>query len=176
MIDKKTIEEMKKTLEKGVTTQVVPQLFPTPKKISEQIYSMLDIKRTERILEPQAGNGDLIRPLISSGHDSTKIVAVEINGPLCEHLRTSLPNIEVHHKDFLSVEPLELGLFDKVTMNPPFSKLQDIEHIQHAFKFLKAGGGTYLSSFRGAIFQGLQKIPKIQRVFRAVRCRSYKTR
>lgn len=41
--------------------------------------------------------------------------------------------------DFLTMNG-ELGLFDVVLMNPPFSKAQDIAHVRHAFDHLKDGG------------------------------------
>lgn len=40
--------------------------------------------------------------------------------------------------DFLLLEPFVV--YDFVLMNPPFEKLQDIEHVRHAYKFLKPGG------------------------------------
>jgi type I restriction-modification system DNA methylase subunit len=46
--------------------------------------------------------------------------------------------------DFLAVSPdtpnFGGNLFDRVVMNPPFSRQADIRHVLHAFRFLRAGG------------------------------------
>ena len=46
----------------------------------------------------------------------------------------------VYNVDFLTQRSAELGLFDAVLMNPPFSNGQDIKHCTHALNFLKVGG------------------------------------
>jgi hypothetical protein len=45
---------------------------------------------------------------------------------------------DVIERDFLSVTPDEIGTFDAVLMNPPFSNRQDIAHISHALSFLNS--------------------------------------
>ena len=42
--------------------------------------------------------------------------------------------------DFLSCTPQELGTFDAVVMNPPFSQAQECAHVLHALSFLRPGG------------------------------------
>ena len=36
--------------------------------------------------------------------------------------------------------PAGFGTFDRIVMNPPFSRDQDARHVNHAFSFLKPGG------------------------------------
>jgi 16S rRNA G1207 methylase RsmC len=49
--------------------------------------------------------------------------------------------LRVFPGDFLEKIPgLELEMFDRILMNPPFDHGSDIVHIQHARKFLKPGG------------------------------------
>jgi protein-L-isoaspartate O-methyltransferase len=45
----------------------------------------------------------------------------------------------VHYGDFLQCNG-DLGKFDRILMNPPFERGDDIKHIQHAVTFLKPGG------------------------------------
>lgn len=45
----------------------------------------------------------------------------------------------IHCADFLACNG-DLGTFDRVVMNPPFSNGQDVRHIQHAATFLRPGG------------------------------------
>jgi len=44
----------------------------------------------------------------------------------------------LHEGTFFDVVPTPI--YDKVVMNPPFEKQADIDHVLHAFKFLKPGG------------------------------------
>lgn len=46
----------------------------------------------------------------------------------------------VFHGDFLTVDPRTCPLYDRVVMNPPFARQDDIRHVLHAMKFLKPGG------------------------------------
>ena len=60
-----------------------------------------------------------------------------------------------NHGDFLGISPLPV--YDKVVMNPPFTKQQDIEHIEHAFKFLKPGGTLVGITSEGTFFRENKK-------------------
>jgi 16S rRNA G1207 methylase RsmC len=64
------------------------------------------------------------------------VSAVEINGQLAAAVVTSAV---VTCADFLTCNG-NLGKFDRILMNPPFSNGEDIKHIRHALTFLKPGG------------------------------------
>jgi len=166
MMDRQTIENLKKSLKAGVEVVAVPQLFETPNQIAERIADLLLIPSVNehdpkalkswrqndfRILEPSAGKGSLIGALGTSWHPRGKLTAVEINGRLCSYLENEFPLTEIVHDDFLECWPEEtgkldieanqfLGYFDRIAMNPPFINGSDIKHIKHAVKFLKPGG------------------------------------
>ena len=61
---------------------------------------------------------------------------VDINNALSQALIELA--YEVRHADFL--ECTDLGLFDRILMNPPFAQGIDILHIRHAQNFLKPNG------------------------------------
>ena len=46
----------------------------------------------------------------------------------------------VSYRDFLSVVKADVGRIDRVVMNPPFTRRQDIDHVRHACDLLDAGG------------------------------------
>lgn len=48
--------------------------------------------------------------------------------------------VDVNYDSKGEYSPLDNELYDRVIMNPPFSKDQDIRHVQRAFDFLKPGG------------------------------------
>jgi 16S rRNA G1207 methylase RsmC len=95
---------------------------------------LADIQPGQRVLEPSAGTGSLLKVL-----PDTPTVAVEINGQLAEALQRRFSGVSIHHADFLTLNG-ELGEFDRVVMNPPFAHGSDLEHIRHAFAKLKPGG------------------------------------
>jgi phospholipid N-methyltransferase len=109
------------------------QFFPTPEHIVEKMLSMISINDSHDILEPSAGKGNIIDKIPFTGN----IVAVELNPEYESILKTKTENVII--SDFLNVNP-DLKKFDVIIMNPPFSKQQDIDHILHAYKFLKPNG------------------------------------
>src|SRR5690606_5547682 len=80
-----------------------------------------------------AGEGNILKGILSK---TTHAVAVEINPNFISKLNDLYPAV-IMERDFLLQPILQV---DRVVMNPPFSKQQDIDHIYHAFKFLKPGG------------------------------------
>lgn len=120
----------------GVKVVSAPQLFPTPVDLAERMVETAEIKPTDRVLEPSAGTGRILKA-IGPGPDK---VAVEINGNLVNELtRMGLSGTRIHQADFLQCNG-DLGKFDAVIMNPPFENAVDIKHITHALTMLKPGG------------------------------------
>jgi hypothetical protein len=117
------------------------QFFPTPKPIAQQVIALAGIEPQHRILEPSAGKGGLLLPLYESiplsQWPSLDVVAVELDKTHKKHLEQYTDT--VHIKDFLTCNG-DLGKFDRIIMNPPFTKGQDITHVQHATTMLKPGG------------------------------------
>ena len=65
--------------------------------------------------------------------------ANEINEPLAGKLAAAFPDVEVHAEDFLTCNG-NLGTFDRIVMNPPFTQGADIQHILRARAMLNPGG------------------------------------
>ena len=119
-------EDMKKTF----------QFFPTPRAVAEIVCDMAELKQSSRVLEPSAGKGDLADAIFER---SKTVYCYEINKKMCRDLDEK-PYTLLACCDFLVVKPTEQQPFDRVVMNPPFSRQQDIDHICHAYEFLKSGG------------------------------------
>src|SRR5690606_16872252 len=83
------------------------------------------------ILEPSAGQGAILDELPKGN----KIIAVELNKDNAEVLKDKGYDVQVC--DFLTVNDIKA---DKIIMNPPFSKQQDIDHVLHAWNCLNDGG------------------------------------
>ena len=56
---------------------------------------------------------------------------------------------EVEFADFLSHQ----GSYNRILMNPPFEKGQDIEHVRHAYSLLAAGGRLVSVMSEGPFFR-----------------------
>lgn len=118
-------------------------LFPTPDEVRDRVIEAAclsrgyrDDDRALRVLEPSAGLGNLAIAAINQGCDVT-LVELE---PARAAALSGLLNQRVYRADFLQVSPEMTGLFDRVIMNPPFTGERDIDHVNHALKFLKPGG------------------------------------
>lgn len=108
--------------------------FPTPKNIVLQLLELADLKPNMLVLEPSAGNGAIAKEIATTN----KVDCIEILEDNISKLNTENIYNSVLQKDFLTCEPNPV--YDRVIMNPPFSKQADIDHIYHAFKYLKPNG------------------------------------
>jgi predicted RNA methylase len=118
--------------------------FPTPAPV---VNMLLEAGRTPLtgyrdepvkaldILEPSAGDGAIANPLRKAGH---RVTCIELHPGRCDEL--AWLGHKVTRCDFLTTSPAVTGLFDRVLMNPPFDRGLDMDHVKHAFQFLKPGG------------------------------------
>lgn len=119
------------------------QFFPTPPAVADLMCDMAELSPKNVLLEPSCGKGDLADAAYDRG--VTRITGIELN----EDMRRYLDDkpYEVLFRDFLSIPSPDMGTghweepeFDRILMNPPFTKQQDIAHIRHAYDFLEPGG------------------------------------
>lgn len=108
------------------------QYFPTPKNIVKRMIELAEIKSGDFLLEPSAGQGSILDEF-PKGNRYVAIELMENNVKvLCDKGYT------VSDTDFLQVK--DSYYFDKIVMNPPFTKQQDVKHILHAWNFVASGG------------------------------------
>lgn len=130
----------------GVQVVAAPQLFPTPEDIARRMVAIAAPELGERVLEPSAGTGVLLRslpgvlPFAGTKQSACDVVAVEVNRALADTLRNEGLAQRVVCGDFLQCTVEDLGRFDAIIMNPPFERGDDVEHIVHAQQFLAPGG------------------------------------
>lgn len=109
--------------------------FPTPLALAEELIREADLEPGMLVLEPEAGRAGL-------ADLAAAIVGVD-SVHCCELLPENLAVLVekgylILGRDFLQVEPIPK--YDRVIMNPPFEGLLDIDHVRHAYVFLKPGG------------------------------------
>jgi phospholipid N-methyltransferase len=131
---------IKAALKTGVRVVTAPQLFPTPPALAKRMAKLADIEGGDRVLEPSAGTGNLIRAIVDA-QPMADVFAVEVNRALCDALPVGLLfDGEALCQDFLTCTTEQLGRYNKILMNPPFANGADIEHIKHALRFMKRDG------------------------------------
>ncbi len=107
--------------------------FPTPDETANEVVELADIEPGMEVLEPSAGNGMLADAIRERGGN---VDAVEMASQLRDILREKGHNLVGN--DFLEMTPDKQ--YDRIVMNPPFSRNQDIEHVNHAYSMLRPGG------------------------------------
>ena len=129
----KTAEDLKKTANLPAKDL---QFYPTPEDVVARMLSDVYIREGERVLEPSAGIGNIA---FAAAEKGAHVRAVEIHPGRAQALvARGHPNVEVSNTNFLTM-PVSQE-FDYVLMNPPFYGTHWIDHVIHAFKFLKPGG------------------------------------
>lgn len=109
--------------------------FPTPKELGSILVDSLNLNESSLLLEPESGTGNLAL-LAAEKMPIANITCFEIQEKNCVILRNH--GFNVSQVDFLTIDPNPI--YTAVLMNPPFEKQQDIDHVLHAFKFLRPGG------------------------------------
>lgn len=112
---------------------VKEDFFATPSQVALDLVTEAEIELGMAVLEPSAGTGAIAEAVRLFTHD---ITCVELNPERAATLRAK--GFEVQEEDFLDIVPV--ARFDRIIMNPPFSRQQDLRHVLHALKFLKPGG------------------------------------
>jgi len=132
----------------------------TPPELAERVVewarvakAVQGIPRPIRVLEPSAGNGALVRPLVAAG---ACVEAVEADLRYVSDLANVLGLGERAHRmhcpcDFLKQRPDPR--FDLVVTNPPYEHGQDVAFILHALKFAPRVVGI----FRSALLHGKER-------------------
>lgn len=96
-------------------SKALGQNFLVDRNILAIIVETADVRRDETILEIGPGLGVLTAELITR---AKRVVAIEKDRRLCEHLRETLPGVELIEGDAVEVE---LPACDKVVANLPYS-------------------------------------------------------
>jgi len=109
------------------------QFYPTPRKVIDRILSSINIQNGDKVLEPSCGDGAILDALRENG-----VVCRGIEYDTGRAMQARAKGHPVLIANFLECEPAHHC--DYVIMNPPFVGKHYIKHVEHAMKFLKAGG------------------------------------
>ena len=127
------------------------QEFFTPTDVVNALIQKANINPEHRCLEPSAGNGAIATAIKNCGVDSVEVCEIQ------DKHRETLLNMGffVAGADFLNYSPGPI--YDRIVANPPFTKLQDIDHVSHMFDCLKPGGIIVSVMSAGITFRETKK-------------------
>lgn len=126
--------------------------FETPDAVITRMIDLAGGTLSGSVLEPSAGMGAIVRHILQHPNVS-RLWMVERNPDRAQALARMYDNDSVmqdataerptvFRDDFLDIAP---EAFDFILMNPPFENGQDIEHVMHAYEFLKYCTGVLVS-------------------------------
>ncbi len=135
--------------------KVALQAYYTPPELADKLAALAELEPGQSVLEPSAGGGALVAAALKVCPE-IKVTAYDINPEVIPGLQAL--GAEAEACDFLAVQPdKKAGKFDRVLMNPPFTKRQDLKHVLHALNFL-APGGRLVAIMSGTASDGLTKL------------------
>ena len=136
----------------------IPGYFPTPAAVADRMVDLADIQPAQMILEPNGGKGSLI-DAIQRKHPDAAVDVYEVN----HHLRELLcSRARPFGHDFWRKRPASRPGYDRILMNPPFEKGQDIEHVTPGLdSLLKPGGRLVAIVSAGAMSRGDKKARRL---------------
>lgn len=103
--------------------------------VAKQVMELAEIEEGMSVFEPSAGIGslaDAAAEVVGKGNVDTNELASGLREYLTEQ------GYRPTSADFLTMNPSKD--YDRIIMNPPFSKGQEARHVAHAYRFLKPGG------------------------------------
>lgn len=131
--------------------------FETPEHIARMVIDAAQIEPGMSVLEPSAGLGALARPARDAGGH---VVCQEIHaGRANKLIEQGFPTTP---DDFLTSQyPV---LFDRIAMNPPFARQQDIDHVAHALRHLKPNGRLVSIMSASVLFRSNRKTVEFREI------------
>jgi len=126
--------------------------FPTPLPIVKRLIELANIHSGMRVLEPSAGQGHIADEIRRENSGLLSFDIVEILPENQNVLRDKGYNLLCN--DFLKLKNVA---YDRIIMNPPFERQQDIDHVLHAWDLLSAYGRLVSVMSSGVMFRENKK-------------------
>lgn len=110
------------------------QFFPTPAELAEHLCDLAEIDGTTSVLEPSCGKGNIADAVWR--RNPAKLLGIELNTDMGRYLA------EKPYETRVGVDFMQYTgeTWDRIVMNPPFTRQQDIDHVLKAHENLAPGG------------------------------------
>jgi predicted RNA methylase len=122
--------------------------FFTPPALAQLVVERAQV-RGKTVLEPSAGHGALAWE--AAKQHAVRVDCVEAD-PECV-LRLKARGFAAAKGDFMLVAPHRANMYDRVVMNPPFSRQKDIDHVLAALTCVRDGGRLVAIMSAGVTFR-----------------------
>jgi SAM-dependent methyltransferase len=140
-------------MEERIRFSPIPGFFPTARSIIDLMLERAGIWPDHLVLEPEAGKGDIAEAIRETVPDC-QLYVVEIRPTLQEILTAK--GFTLIGSDFLGGLDIDVS-FDRIVMNPPFEKGQDIDHVRRAYQLLRPEGRLVSIMSQGPFFRSDSK-------------------
>lgn len=150
-------ERFEEVLTTGSFTRTTDgDFFPTPPALAARVVALADIQPGHFVLEPSAGEGALVMAARRAMPDA-EYDCIEQSEARCISLHAH--GFKATCADFLTLcLSGDHRWYDRIIMNPPFSKQQDVDHVTHAFRrWLMPGGRLVAIMSAGVTFRENRK-------------------
>ncbi|MFD7995580.1 hypothetical protein [Streptomyces mexicanus] len=137
------------------------QYFPTPSAVVQRVIELAGVQAGMEVLEPSAGSGAIASAVTERG---AVVDCIERDPGYAAVLTDTGVARSVRVGDFLTVAPRPV--YDRVVMNPPFTRGTDILHVEHALRFLKPDG-LLVSVMSWAVTEASRKTGKFRALVEA---------
>ena len=140
-----------------VTTDADLAFFQTPTALAIALVDQAQIEPGHYALEPSAGSGALVFPMLEAGAVVTAVERSDTRRQALIKFARDHPAVDLQVADvddfvhFATSEP-----FDRVVMNPPFKKIgigDHLSHVSHAYQMLVPGGTLVAVLPAGVMFR-----------------------
>lgn len=110
--------------------------YPTPGWLSDKMITAAEIEPHHRVLEPSAGQGAILLPLVRKLSSKAQAVVCELLPMNQKALKAQGFNVDA--SDFMTFECEPI--FDRILANPPFARSQATIHVRKMIGLLRPGG------------------------------------
>jgi len=122
------------TLETEIALTSIPGYFPTQAPVIDIMLQRARISDGMTMLEPEAGSGH-IADALRQAYPQNLLYVVEPVLKLRELLK-----LKGHTLLAADLMDIQHGEYDRIVMNPPFERQQDLDHVRKAYSLLAPGG------------------------------------
>jgi methylase of polypeptide subunit release factors len=109
-----------------------PGYFPTPRTICEHMVKLAMLRERMHVLEPSAGKGSICEAI-------EKEARVHLD--VCEIQLTLARILKLKGFNVIAANCFDVReQYDRILLNPPFGRGEEVKHIRHAYECLLPGG------------------------------------
>lgn len=121
----------------------------TPPAVASRLWAWCSVPSRPgvSVLEPSAGDGALVRPILADLRSVTRVVMYEVDPVRVAQLRAlSSPLCALEVRPWSFPDDDSPGSFELAVLNPPYERDQDVDFILHATRHARETVGLYRSA------------------------------